>query len=1109
MVSDAASAQMLKTEHDNLKAEIETREKTFSEVVALGEAMVTEQHSAVAEVKEKIDNVLTERQKLHTVWQHKKVYLDQLIDVHFYLRDVKQILATSTAQEIALSNTECGNTIEQVEANLKSHEAFQNLINQQEDKVFSLREHADKLIKQKHFDKDTIKAKLEEVLEKRETVGVLCTHKTNLLNLNYLYAKFIQDANEEMTWMEEKKRKLLSENKTESSNLTEKIKLLQKHQALQAEIERHKPQITEVCTKGNRLVQKKHGNSPGITSTLNTLVKSWEELQQESGKISKGLEEAMGILDFNNEVSKVEAWVRDKELLVSQGDLGKDAEHCAELQRKLEDVGSGQRGVDQDRIKEIFQMAAKLCTEAGTEAQAVEAKRDEISSKYTALQKNIQAYRERLRVAGAMHVFQRDTDDTLARIKEKMILLDSTDRGKDLKDVQELSKKTEGVAEFLAGTQGRIKEHHSVSAELSQRYPDMVTEVEQKMASLTETWEEANSRMDTRREALKSGLQFHQFVNDCEEFQAWLLDLDKRIKSVTAPNSAAEAAAYMSLHQERKAELAGRKETFTRLESLASSLICDQPGDKESVEEHLARTREVRDNVSQSWADTEQQLLQGHQLFIFKQANIRTMSWIEEKEAFLNNDDLGDSIAAVEALVRKHVAFVQTMEKQAVIIDELDAKGEELINNDHLEARKIKEMVDTARARMEAVREKCVLRLKKLEDSRHLYQFLRKVYDIKSWVKEKTQVALDESYYDLSNLQNKIQKHAGFEAEVAANKSRLVAINTEGEELCSRGHFASQEIAGQLEDLASEWTHLQDTSKLKRERLHEANTALIYLHGLDEFETWLEENERLLESEDHGKDLNSVSKLLKKLQATEADILSRRETLKSLEEQYAKFESSNHFMIEELEQRFSNIQQRYEALHEPVQIRRENLEDSLLLHQFNREVADETIWLEEKLPLAASGHLGTSLSEVQNLIQKHQVLQNEIHSHDKAMNQLIGKAEQMLKSNHFASDDIKETITNLKEGYTRLVDLSSLRKLRLSDAVESQQFYSKLSEAFEWVKEKEPIIRVTDIKNDEDSVQIYLKKVNDIMTEADNYEQKVNEMRISSERMIERGLFDS
>merc|ERR1719341_1365992 len=296
---------------------------------------------------------------------------------------------------------------------------------------------------------------------------------------------------------------------------------------------------------------------------------------------------------------------------------------------------------------------------------------------------------------------------------------------------------------------------------------------------------------------------------------------------------------------------------------------------------------------------------------------------------------------------------------------------------------------------------------------------------------------------------------------------------------------------------------------LKRERLHEANTALIYLHGLDEFETWLEENERLLESEDHGKDLNSVSKLLKKLQATEADILSRRETLKNLEDQYAKFENANHFMIKELDQRFSNISQRYEALNEPVQIRRENLEDSLLLHQFNREVADETIWLEEKLPLASSSHLGTSLSEVQNLQQKHQMLESEIHSHDKVVNSLINKAEQMVRSNHFALDDIKETIKHLNESYNRLRDLSSLRKLRLNDAVESQQFYFKLNEAFEWIKEKEPILKVRDIKNDEDSVQIYLKKVNDIISDAENYEQKLNEMRINSERMVERGHFDS
>ena len=85
----------------------------------------------------------------------------------------------------------------------------------------------------------------------------------------------------------------------------------------------------------------------------------------------------------------------------------------------------------------------------------------------------------------------------------------------------------------------------------------MAAKVDEKMSDLAQTWKEANSWVDTRRENLHSGLQFHQFVHD--EFQTWLLDLDKMIKSVAAPNFVAEAAAFMSLHQERKAELNGRK----------------------------------------------------------------------------------------------------------------------------------------------------------------------------------------------------------------------------------------------------------------------------------------------------------------------------------------------------------------------------------------------------------------------------------------------------------------------------------------------------------------------------------------------------------------------
>ena len=1107
-VSDAASAQLLKTEHDNLKAEIETREKTFSEVVALGEAMVTENHAAKTEVKEKIDAVLTERQKLHTAWQHKKVYLDQLIDLHFYLRDVKQILTTFTSQEINLSNTECGETIEQVEANLKTHEAFQNLIGQQEEKVFSLQEHADKLIKQKHFDKENIRAKLVEVLEKRENIVTLCSHKLNLLKLNLLHAQFKQDASEEITWMEEKKRKLQHENKVDSCNLTEKIKLLQKHQVLQAEIDRHKPQITEVCTKGNRLVQKKHENSPEISSTLNTLSRMWEDLQQVSNMISKGLEEARDILNFNNEIDKIESWIRDKELLVSQADLGKDYEHCLELLKKLDDVDSDLK-VDESRIVKINQMAEKLILEASSEKDIIEEKRSDIGAKYNTLQQSIQNYRKQLQIAGNVHKYQRDTDETLTRIKEKMVSIDSHDKGKDVKDVQEMSKRVDSVAEYMRGVDKRFQDHKNDAATLINNHPDMSETVSTKLSSLESIYSEASNKIQSARSDLGKAVEFHQFVSNCKDFQAWLLDFDKKVKSVTSPSTAAEADVFMTLHKERKTELNGRLITFAKLKHLGETLIKQQHPESENIATEVEKTKEIMDNVELSWEDTKQQLQQGHELFMFKEQHSRVISWIEEREAFLNNDDVGDSMSAVEALMRKHEGFVTTTDKQADVIADLEKKGEELLRNENYDADTITPMIKTSKSRLETIRDKSDQRLKKLLDSKDLHLFLRKVFDLKSWVKEKIQVALDESYYDSYNLQNKIQKHASFEAEISANKQRLSSVQNEGAELCEKSHFASQEIASQLEDLQVEWNHLLETSNFKKTRLSDADEALIFLHVVDEFDSWLDESEKVLESEDHGKDLNSVSKLLKKLQATEADVVGRKDTLKKLEDQFAKFESGNHFMLEELEQRFTSINSRYEALHEPVQIRRENLEDSLLLHQFNREVADETIWLEEKLPLAASSHLGSSLTEVQSLIQKHGTLQSEINSHDKAMQELLSKAEKMIHSHHFAAEDIAVTIKNLREGYSRLMELSSLRKLRLADSVESQQFFSKVHEVNDWIKEKEPIVKVTDIKNDEDSVQIYLKKVNDILVEADNQEQKVSELRISSERMIERKHFDS
>lgn len=86
--------------------------------------------------------------------------------------------------------------------------------------------------------------------------------------------------------------------------------------------------------------------------------------------------------------------------------------------------------------------------------------------------------------------------------------------------------------------------------------------------------------------------------------------------------------------------------------------------------------------------------------------------------------------------------------------------------------------------------------------------------------------------------------------------------------------------------------------------------------------------------------------------------------------------------------------------------------------------------------------------------KKHQALESEILSQEPIVSSLIQRGQQMIRDGHFASEDI-ETLSNLLQNkLTNLRDLTSIRRLRLLDAVESQMFYVEANEADIWMKEK-------------------------------------------------------
>lgn len=233
--------------------------------------------------------------------------LEQKIDLYCFLRDAKQIDSLCSSQEAALISTNLSQTVETVQDQIKRHDAFEKLIQTQEEKVALLQEHGRKLLEQNHYDSARINKRLHEVLERRQKVKHLCTSHRQRLDDALLYAQFVRDCAEAELWISEKHKKLgvdIDVN-ADADLLEEKIKKLQKHQTLQSEVAANQERIIDIKQTGEILIQKDHENVAEIKEVISKVLTAWRELLKELDQRGRGLEEAQDILEFNNQLDKV------------------------------------------------------------------------------------------------------------------------------------------------------------------------------------------------------------------------------------------------------------------------------------------------------------------------------------------------------------------------------------------------------------------------------------------------------------------------------------------------------------------------------------------------------------------------------------------------------------------------------------------------------------------------------------------------------------------------------------------------------------------------------------------------------------------------------------
>merc|ERR1719210_2049363 len=512
------------------------------------------------------------------------------------------------------------------------------------------------------------------------------------------------------------------------------------------------------------------------------------------------------------------------------------------------------------------------------------------------------------------------------------------------------------------------------------------------------------------------------------------------------------------------------------------------------------------EDLEKAWIARRMQLDQCLELQLYYRDCEQAENWMTSREAFLQTDDEGDSKEDnVEAMIKKHEDFDKAINNQEEKIESLQTYADQLVQSEHYAGNDINQKKKDVLERWEKLKEALIEKRAQLGESQTLQQFSRDADEIENWMLEKLQLAEEESYKDHANIQSKHQKHQAFEAELAANADRIQSVLAMGHNLIERAKCAGSEDAVQhrLESISEQWELLTHKTSEKSMKLKEANRQRTFIAAVKDLDFWLDEVKSLLNTDDSGKDLASVQNLTKKHQLVEADILSHEDRIKDMNEQADSLISSEQFDAKDIEEKRSNLNERYKYIQDLAAQRQGILNEAITLHQFFRDIADEESWIKEKKLLVGSDDYGRDLTGVQNLKKKHKRLESELASHEPTIKSVKDAGQTLIDVSQFGSQEITERLKQLNDVWEELKDMAATRGQKLDESITYQQFLAKIEEEEAWISEKQQLLTVPDLGENMAAVQGLLKKHDAFETDLSVHSERCNEICAAGQKLIE------
>ncbi|XP_037917699.1 spectrin beta chain isoform X4 [Hermetia illucens] len=999
-------------------------------------------------------------------------------------------------KEQIVSADEIGHDLTTVNLLLSKHKALESEIQSHDPQLQNVALVGAELISKGHFGADRIKDRMTEILKMWDHLLDLTKYRRQRLENAVEFFQLFADADDIDNWMLDALRLVSSEDVgRDEANVQS---LLKKHKDVADELKNYSETIDQLHKQADSL-KLNDAEHKKVSNRLQAIDARYKELMELSKLRKQRLLDALSLYKLMSEADGVEQWISEKTKMLDTMSPGNDIEDV-EIMKHRYDGFEKEMNTNASRVAVVNQLARQLLHVEHPNSEEILDRQNRLNQEWSTLCEKAEAKKEELKSAHGVQTFYIECRETISWIEDKKRILTETDSLEmDLTGVMTLQRRLSGMERDLAAIQAKLTSLEKEADSIEGEHPEEAAKIRERVAQIQLIWEQLTHMLKERDSKLEEAGDLHRFLRDLDHFQTWLTKTQTDVASEDTPTSLPDAEKLLNQHQSIREEIDNYTDDYKNMMEYGEQLTSDPTQNEDPqymfLRERLKALKDGWEELHQMWENRQVLLSQSLDQQLFNRDARQAEVLLSQQEHFLSKDDTPMNLEQAENQLKRHEAFLTTMEANDDKINTLIQVAESLVEKEHFDADKIHKRAMNIAQRREDNTTRAVEQHKKLKNQVKLHEFLQDLEELTEWVQEKYLISQDETYRSTKTIHSKWTRHQAFEAEIAANKERLFEAEKSAHKLIEEKPEFKEIIEPKLKELAKQFEDLEIHTKEKGALLFDANREQLVQQTCDDIDSYITDLEKQIINTDTGNDLTSVNILMQKQQVIQTQMAVKARQVEEIDKQFEHLQKTVPTeKIEPIVVKKTTVLDRFEKIKAPLLERQKQLEKKKEAFQFCRDVEDEKLWIDEKMPLATSTDYGNSLFNVNVLKKKNQSLSTEIDNHEPRIMAICNNGRKLIDEGHEESGRFENLIKELTQKWQELKDAIDSRKRHLDQSERVQQYFFDAQEAESWMSEQELYMMVEDRGKDEISAQNLMKKHETLEQSVEDYADAIRQL---------------